>query len=451
VGAAAFPYVWIPRHVHAATEFNGVAKHLLYFRLSGGFRFTTAFNGDVADIFNPFGLGTGVADGTQWGVSRLLTDDSWLTADLSGLGLRGVGAIANQLAVLPCVDHEPLSGSADGNHQSGLERFLTGYAAGQNGCFTMLNYGLRARYEAALADENVLLPAIIMGEAGMGRGVGPLAPYRPPVLRGDDLDQFGISLDGVLPPWARALSEAYDGRYKRRQYQSLEPKVESYIQSRAATNAYAEIFSSEALKIGNNSDEVIDGISNRELAQVFGDDGTARNIRLALRLFKFGCPGVYMDQGGYDYHSDEDMNLAGRMLTVNRILSGLEYALKKMQHPEGGSYWDHTLVAFGSEFGRTAGGSRFNSAGGSDHGGDYATRWMSMPVMGGPVAKKGQVVGATAAAADLAPSNSNDVRSYRATMLTLFDALGCDFTPDPDAAAPPEIFPADEPFVDLWT
>ena len=53
--AAALPTLWLPRTAAAATPAFGTVQHLIYIRLGGGFRFTTAFNGDVADEFNPFG------------------------------------------------------------------------------------------------------------------------------------------------------------------------------------------------------------------------------------------------------------------------------------------------------------------------------------------------------------------------------------------------------------
>ena len=109
-----------------------------------------------------------------------------------------------------------------------------------------------------------------------------------------------------------------------------------------------------------------------------------------------------------------------------------------MEHPTGGSYWDHTIVAVGSEFSRSARGAPFNSARGSDHGGDYATRWMSMPFMGGPIGARGRQIGRTNPG-DLSPEGP--VFSYRATWKTLMDALGADSTP---------FFPADEPFDDLF-
>ncbi|MGB1699264.1 MAG: transcriptional initiation protein Tat, partial [Nannocystaceae bacterium] len=159
-GAAAFPHIWIPGRARASTSGFNTAKHFLYFRLSGGFRFTTCFNADVAQEFNPFGTASSVAEGTEWGVGSLLADDGWLTPELQTAGLSSVTSLTSDMTVLPCVDHEPLAGSADGNHGTGLERFLTGYVNGETGLFTMINYGLKSRYEAASDSGNVILPAI---------------------------------------------------------------------------------------------------------------------------------------------------------------------------------------------------------------------------------------------------------------------------------------------------
>ena len=436
------PHLWIPR-AHAATEGFGTAKHLIYIRMSGGFRFPTAFNADVSTVFSPWGTANDVAGGTEWGVGKLLETDtganSWYSEELQGLGVPKFTDVSNEVAVIPCVDHEPLSGSADGNHQTGLERYLTGYVNGQVGLFTMINYGLRERYASATAEGQTLLPAIIMGQAGMGRGGGEYAAYRPPVMRGDDLDRFGFNTDELLPDWARSMSNDYDYRFRDRVNLPHYNTVDAYLQSREATKAYAEIFSSDPLKIRNGSTELFDGVSNAQLQSVFGDSGSARNLRLALRLFHYGCPAVYLDQGGYDFHSGEEAGLPGRLQELTQLLSGLFWALKTMEHPDGGTYWDHTIVSLGSEFSRTTRGGSFNSARGSDHGGDYATRWMSMPFFGGPIVAQGRSIGSTNSS-DLAPEG-NKVLSYRSTAKTLFDALGCDHEP---------FFPADEPYNDLF-
>jgi len=439
--ALAAPYLWIPKARANSIGF-GTAKHLICIRLSGGFRFPTAFNAEVGEEFSPWGAASGVASGTEWGVGKLLETNtganSWYSQPLQDLGVKKFTDLASEVAVIPCVDHEPLSGSADGNHASGLERYLTGYVGGQTGIFTMINYGLRERYALAQIEGVTLLPAIIMGQAGMGRGAGEFAAFRPPVMRGDDLERFGFNTDELLPDWARDMTNDYDSRYRDAQKLPHYPVVDAYLQSREATKAYAAIFSSQPLKIENGSTEPFDGVSNAQLAQVFGGGGASRNIRLGLRLFHFGCPAIYLDQGGYDYHSGEEDNLPGRVQELSRLLSALAWALKTMDHPEGGKYWDHTIVTLGSEFSRSTRGGRFNSARGSDHGGDFATRWMSMPFFGGPIQAAGRRIGETAAS-DLSPLGK--VVSYRATMKTMMDALGCDHQP---------FFPADEPFDDLF-
>ncbi|MCI0671884.1 MAG: transcriptional initiation protein Tat, partial [Myxococcaceae bacterium] len=119
--ALAFPHVWIPRPAFAQSTANGTVRHLVYIRLSGGFRFSCAFNGDVADQFNPFGPAGQRANGTEWGVSSLLErSDTWLAGDANEarrtLGMRPVNQLSNEMCVLPSVDHEPFSNRADGNH-----------------------------------------------------------------------------------------------------------------------------------------------------------------------------------------------------------------------------------------------------------------------------------------------------------------------------------------------
>lgn len=435
--AAAFPHLWIPREAKATVGF-GTAKHIVYIRLSAGFRFPVAFNGEMSSEFNPFGTASNVASGTEWGVGRMLQQDAWLTEELSDLGLRSVTQFTNDMAVIPCVDHEPLSGSADGNHQTGLERFLTGYVGGDLGLFTMLNYGLRDVVAEAASMGDIRLPAVIMGESGMGRGSGIYGAYRPPVLRGDDLALFESNASSELPEWARNLSAGYDLQRRSDVNPAHFSTVDAYLQSREATLAYAEIFASDMLKIREPSTELYDGVSNNDLRLAFGESGAGRNAHLAMRLFHFGCPAVYIDEGGYDFHSDEEEALPDRIQGFNRLMSALEWALKTMEHPDGGTYWDHTIVVAGSEFSRSGRGAPFNSARGSDHGGDFATRWMSMPFMGGPIVARGRQIGATNRD-DLSPEGA--VFSYRGMWKTMMDAVGADHE---------EFFPADEAFDDLF-
>lgn len=435
------PHIWVPNEAYAQTDARGSVKHIIYIRLNGGFRFTAAFNGRVADRFNPWGVATGIPQGTEWGPSALLARSAWLDGDMGAqrreLGMRSVVEISKDIAVLPCVDHEPTSGSADGNHNSGLQRFNTGYAGNSTGIFTMINYGLRDRM--AEDPEDVILPAFVLGGGGMSNGTGKYAGYRPPVLQ-DGFSGFGFDATRSLPEWARRMSEDMDNRLLNRVNSRTQIPVDAYIQSREATKRYAEIFNNPALNVSQRSDEAFDGLSNNQLRLLLGDNGTARNLMLALRLFHFGCPAVFMNQGGYDMHSGEEEGLPPRMDELNLMISGLHTALHLMQHPDGGTYWDHTVVVLGSEFGRTTRGGKFNSARGSDHGGDYSTRWMSMPFMGGIFdvsGAAGRTFGETALE-DL--QATGQVYSYRAVMKTMMDWLGCDHS---------EFFPADQPFGDL--
>lgn len=429
------PHIWVPRPVGAQTAGRGTIKHLIYVRLSGGFRFPCAFNADVADQFNPFGSASGVPDGVQWGVSRLLESASYL----GGAGTDGMQApsqVADKITVMPTVDHEPLSGGADGNHTTGLERYLTGFVNGEAGIFTRIMAGLQDKYTTALSEGKLLLPAFVMGGAGMARGLGEWAQFRPPVLSGASFERFASSEAGP-PDWAERMVLETDERMRDRQHPALRSQVDAYIQTRAATEAYSEIFASEPLKIANGSTEPFDGLSNAELQNIFGDSRESNDVRLGLRLFHYGCPAVYLDQGGYDYHSDEEPNLPGSIDRMGRLISGLIHALPRLQHPEGGTYWDHTVVVFGSEFSRTARGGRFNSAQGSDHNSDLSTRWMSMPFFGGPI-EGGRIVGASTNRSDLVADGT--VYSYRSVANTLMDGLGCN---------PAVFFPADDIVPDL--
>lgn len=439
--AASFPHIWLPNRAAAQTSTSGrdTIKHLVYIRLSGGFRFPVGFNADVNSEFNPFGMASGVPSGVDWGVGDLLSQTGYLDDARTAAGMRSIPALAPDITVMPTVDHEPLSGRADGNHTTGLERYLTGYVNGESGFFTRINYGLRQRYADAAAMGEVLLPPFVMGTAGMARGVGALAPYRPPVLIGASFERFVSADSDTFPDWATQLGAHVDVNARDRRHPALRARVDAYLRSREATAVYSEIFASELLDVEGGSDELVDGVSNQQLSDWFGTSRDGRNVRLALRLFHYGCPAVYLDQGGYDYHSDENDRLPGRMEELNHLLSATELALRTMSHPSGGTYWDHTLVVLGSEFSRTARGSRFNSAGGSDHSGDNATRWMSMPFMGGPI-PGGRVVGATTRRDDLAAQGT--VYSYRSVMNTLMDGLGCSLD---------SMFPTDNPIEALFT
>ncbi|MFO0747752.1 MAG: transcriptional initiation protein Tat, partial [Myxococcota bacterium] len=192
------PSIWKKR-AFARTDAFGHAKHLIYIRLRSGFRFTCAFNGDVAEVWNPYGPAKSKADGAEWGVSSTLAGSPFLDgadgAQRVALGMRAVPDLANEITVVPCVDHEPTAGSADGNHGSGLERWWTGSVGGEAGFLTLANYGLRARFQGATSAGEVAIPAFCLGDSGMARGLGVFAAHRPPVVQSGSFDGFGLSTE----------------------------------------------------------------------------------------------------------------------------------------------------------------------------------------------------------------------------------------------------------------
>jgi hypothetical protein len=126
--------------------------------------------------------------------------------------------------------------------------------------------------------------------------------------------------------------------------------------------------------------------------------------------------------------------------TLERILCGFNYMLKRMDHPAGGSYWDHTIVGIISEFGRdNLMGSGYNSGGGSDHVGSPGSRYQAYCVMGGPVGAKGAKLGATdPSSMEMMGSQVYGTTDYLATLTSFLDI---DHT---------EIWPSATPILDLW-
>ncbi|MFT7581977.1 MAG: hypothetical protein ACI9MR_003658 [Myxococcota bacterium] len=162
----------------------------------------------------------------------------------------------------------------------------------------MLNYGLRERVGNGVGEDGeVKLPAFCLGDSRMARGAGRYAPHRPPVVQSGGFDGVALAGEERIPNCAREISHGADAQYRGRFMGGARSKVDAYLETRLATQRFTEIFESEALRVGSG-EAATDGLSNDELRATFGDDGTARNVRLALRLFHFGCPAVYIDQGG---------------------------------------------------------------------------------------------------------------------------------------------------------
>jgi uncharacterized protein (DUF1501 family) len=170
--------------------------------------------------------------------------------------------------------------------------------------------------------------------------------------------------------------------------------------------------------LGNH--DMVD-IGDPQSSQSWGAD-----IALALRCFSLGSPMVTVARDVYDMHDIEADAYAPRTEDLVRQLAGLHFLLHRMAHPDGGTYWDKTLVVTTSEFSRnnTNELTGFNTGNGSDHVGEDEdpARNQAIVMMGGVVAAGGKLIGAT----DDNIKATGEVIASRDVLATVLDVLGLD-------------------------
>jgi uncharacterized protein (DUF1501 family) len=210
--------------------------------------------------------------------------------------------------------------------------------------------------------------------------------------------------------------------------------VNGLIDSKRQAVTFRPIFTDPILDVVNQAGESMHGMTNEELLATLGDSDLARDVALGLRFCGFGAPAVVVGEGGWDFHSDELTEFPAHGQRLGRVLSGLYRALKTLQHPDGGTYFDHSLVAVVSEFGRdNTELSGFNSGNGSDHVGTAANRFQAFPFFGKVVGQKGGFFGATNATT-MEPKSGEPVFSSISLLAMFLDVLGIDPEPHfPDA------------------
>ena len=67
--------------------------------------------------FNPFGMASGIASGTEWGVGRMLDQNEWRTDELAALGHEASARVhqrGGRADLASTTSRSPAS--ADGNH-----------------------------------------------------------------------------------------------------------------------------------------------------------------------------------------------------------------------------------------------------------------------------------------------------------------------------------------------
>jgi hypothetical protein len=407
--AAAAPLIWIPKRAGAATAARGKVKHLLVLNAKGGLRSHALFNA------------VGVKQHCPWGAQASASE--WKLGAVCG----STDLETENVAVLASVDHDP-NGSVDIDHRTAANRIATGSPEGTVGLLTLIGQR-HPKYASGFSLSAV--PPVEIGKSEFGLGAGDASRYRP------------ISIDGVEEGFAAdvmiakgsgiAAREKLDARFIAAKASPYRSRIEGFLLAKKNALTFADLLRDPRLDLIGSPNATDSGVTNQELIDELGNAGEQAwgpRIALALRFFGFGSPACVVTNEIYDMHDDEQDGLPIASADLVRQLAGLDRLLHRIPHPEGGSYWEHTMVAVVSEFSRnnTLAGTGFNSGNGSDHveeGGDPC-RNQAIAIMGGPITAKGRLIGASDPATLRA---TGKVFTSRSLLSTFLDVLGIESTP----------------------
>lgn len=447
--ASVGPTLLLPRFAHATPGF-GLTKHVLVLYAKGGFRSHCTFNAVGEQMrHNPFGVAPALA-GRQWALGAAAGDDSF-TGSLGTVP--SFRSISNEVTVLGCVDHTP-GESADVDHRTAANRIATGRPDGMTGALAMIGRD-HPMYENGFTLEAV--PPVEINPTEFGIGSGSFATTRPLAVASADAGFAGADGAGSLGEgWKMQARAALDERFRARRSRSYRPRISQFLTSKANAATFAEMLQEARLQVLSSPDASDAGVTNAQLIEVLGDytldaigdpiplRSWGADVALALRFFSYGSPMAVVTRDIYDMHDAEQVAYVPRTRDLVRQLAGLNFLLKAMPHPTGGTYWDHSIVCVVSEFSRNnTTDSGFNSGAGSDHVGAESgpARNQAVAMMGGPISGvEGQLIGSTDDQIDALEPGL--VFSSRSLLATLFDAIGVD---------PAGQFPADAPISELYS
>lgn len=428
--ASVAPWVWIPRRAYAAASpAFGAAEHVLVLYAGGGLRSAPLFHADAAFRHNPFGAATGVAAGAQWAPGKILGEQAIPISSFPGVTeIPPVAAIANDIAILAGVDHDPSSAMPATDHGTGDALVTQGTLNADRGLLSIVH-----REYPGYVNGTTVLPPFDIGLSNFARGVNDFAGYRPISLASAD-DFTGKSLTGgqeERAPWTRELRRRRDLAFIGHRAPHVQPYLTAAMDAKINSRAYAAALHHPGIDLKGAPDTLLGGATNAQLLDVLGGgpfQGQSQwglETAFALRLFQLGVPCATVLRYLYDDHSDEKTQLPIDAADLGRQIAGLHFLLHRLTDANGVPLWNKTVVFVVSEFSRDdVDESGFNSAMGSDHQGTTASRNQIWPVFGGPVTAAGRRIGnldpATLATVG-APATT--VRSVLSTML---DLLGID-------------------------
>ncbi|MEM9454659.1 MAG: DUF1501 domain-containing protein [Myxococcota bacterium] len=393
-GAVA-PWVWTPRMSRAELAIPADRhNHLIVINLDGGARSVPMFNGDVDTRWNPMGTQPG-AGTTEWGVGMVFDAAPYAetTADF-GEAMPSLPMISDEICVLGTMDHTPGALAGVGSHAVARNIISSGRQEGGPGLMSLI-YAHHRNYTEGTA--GLVFPPVVVGTGAattiFGIPDGSITPVMVPSFS-EFADQSGDDAGGQ-PDWARALEAGLDSASAGVRSARDRQLMERMSNGKQNVEAFRNVFLDPALRVADEPTAGTD-LTNAQLQAIFGDSMLGRNMALSLRFLQHGSAAVLVGQNGWDTHSAEPSIYSGLANDLGRAFAGLNFALKRMNHPEGGTYWDRTLVMVTSEFGRdNLMANGYNSGGGSDHTGGPGSRFQAFPFMGGPVSQGGRMFGRT--------------------------------------------------------
>lgn len=394
------PTLLLPKRAHAS-EATGKVKHVLLLNLRGGFRSHCTFNAVGAFQHNPFGTQEAAA-GTEWKLGAACGANNYVTS----LGrVPKFADVTNDVCVLGAVDQNP-GGPTEIDHVAGQRRIGTGFPDGANGILSLIGAHHPLYANGFRAD---VLPPVEIVPSDMGLGEGDYGERRPLSLFG--VQQGGAVGGGTTAGWHTDLRAKLDTRYLAKKSRAYQKRLKAFRLAKSNAALFSTMFQDPRLDVINAPDAVDAGVSNAQLLEVLGNHNLmdigdpqpsmswGADVALALRCFSLGAPVVSVTRDVYDMHDIEAQAYAPRTEDLVRQLAGLHFLLHQMPHPDGGTYWDKTLVVTMSEFSRnnTQETTGFNSGSGSDHVGsaDAPARNQAWVMMGGVVAQGGKLIGHT--------------------------------------------------------
>lgn len=393
-GAVA-PWVWTPTMSRAAGNIPASRhNHLIVINLDGGARSVPMFNGAVDSRWNPYGTQPGAA-GTEWGVGMVLDAAPHPeTTAAFGMAMPSLPMVSNEVCVLGTIDHTPGAAAGVGNHETARNIICSGYEMGGPGLMSLV-YANHKNYTEGSA--GLVFPPVVIGSGAattiFGIPDGPITPVMVPshqefaAQSGDD--------GGGQPQWARAFESGLDEASASKRSARDRQLIDRMSNGKQNVEAFRQVFVDPALRVATEPTAGND-LTNAQLEAILGTTLLGRNLALALRFMQHGSAAVLVGDNGWDTHSAESTPYDMSANTLARAFAGLNFALKRMPHPQGGTYWERTLIMITSEFGRdNVGGGGFNSGGGSDHTGGPGSRYQAFPYSGGLVGQGGRFFGQT--------------------------------------------------------